>query len=90
MDRRILADLAPLALVVGALMLVNTVPGLRRLAFEELVIAVEIAPVHRIVLRPFFSAYLYLFLAVASVFHGCPRARGRVQLAGRGGAPVSG
>lgn len=65
LERQILWDLSPFAFIMGALLLVNTVPYLKYLTFERLRWTFEIIPVHRLVMTPFFSAYIYLFLAAA-------------------------
>ncbi|MEW6670376.1 MAG: L-lactate permease [Thermodesulfobacteriota bacterium] len=59
----ILADLAPFALLLVCLLCVNMVPFARTLTFNRLVVKLNFIPVHAITFRPFFSAYLYLFLA---------------------------
>lgn len=64
-DRRLLRDLAPFALILIPLLLVNTVPGLRELTTRRLTFTVALIPIHAITFTPFFSAYLYLFLALA-------------------------
>jgi lactate permease len=61
----ILRDLAPFIFLLAALLLINTVPFLRELTFNRLSIKVNLVGVHTITLRPFFSAYLYLFIAFA-------------------------
>ena len=59
----ILRDLAPFLFLIGCLFSVNALPILKALTFEQLVIRIHLIPVHAITLRPFFSAYLYIFLA---------------------------
>ncbi|MFH1135394.1 MAG: L-lactate permease [Pseudomonadota bacterium] len=59
----ILVDLAPFLFLLACLLSVNAIPFLRKLTFEQLVIRIEVVKVHVITLQPFFSAYLYLFLA---------------------------
>ncbi len=59
----ILKDLAPFLLILAILLLLNIVPVLKDLTFKRLSISLQIIPVHTIVFRPLFSAYLYLFLA---------------------------
>ncbi len=49
--------------MMAALLLVNTVPILKTVTFEQLRFSFRIIPVHTITLTPLFSAYLYLFLA---------------------------
>jgi lactate permease len=62
-NRSILRDLAPFLFLLIVLLLVNTVPPLKDLTFRRLAFKVSSIPVHAITFRPFFSAYLYLFLA---------------------------
>ena len=59
----ILRDLAPFLLLIVCLFAVNAVPYLKALSFERLTIRIHLIPVHAVTLRPFFSAYLYIFLA---------------------------
>ena len=59
----LVADLAPFIFLLVCLLAVNSIPWLRRLTFEQLVLRVQLIKVHTITFRPFFSAYLYLFLA---------------------------
>jgi lactate permease len=61
LSKTILIDLSPFFLILVCLLLVNSVPFLRKLTFEKLVFSVNIIPVHTITFRPFYSAYLYLF-----------------------------
>ena len=63
LQREILADLTPFLVLILGLFSVNTIPFLRHLAFERLAFKVSLIPVHTITFRPFFSAYLYIFLA---------------------------
>jgi lactate permease len=63
LNRRILVDLAPFVFMIAALLLVNTVPPLKQLTFGRLAVTVRLIPVHAITFRPFFSAYIYLFIA---------------------------
>lgn len=58
-------DLAPFALLLAALLLLNLVPPLKELTFHRLSLQVKVIPVHTITFRPLFSAYLYLFAAFA-------------------------
>ena len=64
LHREILRDLAPFLLLLGALLALNLVPPLRALVFDRLSLEIHLIPVHTIVLRPFYSAYLYIYLAV--------------------------
>jgi lactate permease len=59
----ILRDLAPFLFLIVCLFSVNAIPLLKAVAFERLTFRVHLVPVHAITLRPFFSAYLYIFLA---------------------------
>ena len=59
----VLKDLAPFLFLLVCLLSVNTIPFLRKIAFEQLIIKIRVIEVHAITLRPFFSAYIYLFLA---------------------------
>lgn len=60
----ILGDLAPFLFLMVCLFSVNSIPFLKTLTFEQLSIQVQLIPVHAITFRPFFSAYIYIFLAV--------------------------
>lgn len=62
--RVIFRDLAPFLLILLPLLLVNTLPPLRDLTLRRWVIEISVIPIHRLTLTPFFSAYLYLFLAL--------------------------
>ncbi len=64
-SRQIWMDLSPFILLMISLFLVNTVPFLKHLTLDRLRITFQVIPVHTITLTPFFSAYLYLFLAFA-------------------------
>lgn len=72
MTTEALRDLAPFVFIFICLASLNLVPALHRLAFERLVIAIRLVPDHTIFLRPFFDAYLYIFLAFLLAFriHG--------------------
>ena len=61
---QLLQDLLPFGCILLPLLLVNTVPGLKELTYNRWVFQVSVVPIHRITLKPFFSAYLYLFLAL--------------------------
>jgi len=63
LDGQTARDLAPFAFILVVLLLLNTVPWLRNLTFDQLTVKVSLVPIHTITLRPFFSAYLYIFLA---------------------------
>jgi lactate permease len=64
-SRQLARDLLPFACILLPLLLVNTVPWLRELTGSRWVWHVYVVPRHRITLTPFFSAYLYLFLALS-------------------------
>lgn len=78
-NRQIWMDLSPFAFMMAALLLVNTVPFLKTLTFERLRLSFQIIPVHTIVLTPFFSAYLYLFLAAGMAVLLFGLSRGQVR-----------
>ena len=59
----ILGDLAPFLFLIICLFSVNSIPLLKTITFERLSIQVHLIPVHAITFRPFFSAYLYIFIA---------------------------
>jgi len=63
LDGQTARDLAPFAFILVVLLLLNTVPWLKNLTFDQLTVKVSLVPIHTITLRPFFSAYLYIFLA---------------------------
>ena len=63
MKQGIFVDLAPFVFLLVCLLLVNSVPYLRKLTFDQLVIKVHLIQVHAVTFRPLFSAYLYIFLA---------------------------
>ncbi len=63
-DRRIITDLIPFAMILVPLLLVNTVPWLQELTMRRLTFTLSLIPIHAITFTPFFSAYLYLFLAL--------------------------
>lgn len=70
--RQLVMDLSPFVLMMLSLLLVNTIPYLKVLTFERLRWTFRIIPAHTLVLTPFFSAYLYLFLAsimTIRIFH---------------------
>ncbi len=74
--RQLGRDLLPFACILLPLLLVNTVPGLQALTSRQWVLRVRLVPIHQITLTPFFSAYLYLFLALGvalAVFRGVSR-----------------
>lgn len=75
-SRQLGRDLLPFACIFVPLLLVNTVPWLNELTSRRWVMHVRLVPIHRITLTPFFSAYLYLFLALGAalaVFRGLDR-----------------
>jgi lactate permease len=61
--REIRRDFLPFVIILIPLLVVNTVPRLPELTGQVLVFHLEVVPGHRITMTPFFSAYLYLFLA---------------------------
>jgi lactate permease len=63
-NRQICIDLAPLAVILVPLLLVNTVPWLQDLTMRRLTFTISLIPIHAITFTPFFSAYLYLFLSM--------------------------
>jgi len=75
-DRRLGRDLLPFACIFAPLLLVNTVPWLQELTCRRLIFSMRLVPIHQITLTPFFSAYLYLFLALGvalALFRGVDR-----------------
>mgnify|MGYP001047646958 CR=1 FL=1 len=75
LSRAVFIDLAPFVFMLLALLAVNTIPALKILTFEKLVVKVSLVPVHTITFRPLFSAYLYLAAAfcLAAVLLEVPR-----------------
>lgn len=61
----ILADLAPFLVILASLLTINIVAPLRDLALRRLILTMQVVPVHTITYRPFYEAYIYLFLGVA-------------------------
>ncbi|PIU32764.1 MAG: hypothetical protein COT06_00990 [Syntrophobacteraceae bacterium CG07_land_8_20_14_0_80_61_8] len=57
-------DLAPFLFIFVGLAAVNLIPPLHRLAFDRLVVRIELVPGHGVFLRPWFDAYLYIGLAL--------------------------
>ncbi len=62
-NREIIYDLAPFVFMLAALLMVNTVPFLKDLTFHRLSVEIRAVPIHAVTFRPFFSAYVYLFIA---------------------------
>ncbi|MBI4775695.1 MAG: L-lactate permease [Deltaproteobacteria bacterium] len=62
-NQGIFVDLAPFLFLLVCLLSVSSIPYLRQLTFEHLVVKVKLISVHAIAFRPLFSAYLYIFLA---------------------------
>ncbi len=60
----IIRDFLPFACILAPLLLVNTIPRLHELTLNHWTFQVKVVPIHRITMNPFFSAYLYLFLAL--------------------------
>ena len=77
--RQIWLDLSPFAFMMAALFLVNTIPFLKTLTFERLRFSFQIIPVHTLILTPFFSAYLYLFLSAALAVRMFGLSRGQIS-----------
>lgn len=77
--RQIWLDLSPFAFIMAALFLVNTIPFLKTLTFEHLRLSFQIIPGHTIILTPFFSAYLYLFLSVGLAVWMFGLSRGQIS-----------
>lgn len=63
-DPAIIRDLAPFAVILVPLILVNTIPWMQDLTLRRLIFTISLIPIHPITFTPFFSAYLYLFLAL--------------------------
>lgn len=59
----IIKDLLPFLFLILCLFSVNSIPLLRQLTFERIVVKVQLIPIHSITFRPFFSAYLYIFMS---------------------------
>ncbi len=64
LDARLGRDLAPFAVILLPLLLVNTIPGLRELTTRQLTFSLRVIPTHTVTFTPLFSAYLYLLLAL--------------------------
>jgi lactate permease len=78
-------ELAPFAVILIPLLLVNTVPWLQDLTMRRLTLTISLIPIHAITLTPFFSAYLYLLLALivaVKVLKATPEQRRLVWAAG--------
>ena len=81
MDKEILRDIAPFIFILVAMFLINTVGPLKELVFERLSLRFNLIPVHTVIFRPLYSAYLYLFLGVllaARLFRLSPSSLGEV------------
>lgn len=63
-SKEIFRDFIPFACILLPLLLVNTVPRLQELTQNTWAFRVKVVPMHQITMTPFFSAYLYLFLAL--------------------------
>lgn len=63
-DRHCARDLAPFLLILLPLLLVNTIPWLQEVTRHRWTFTIAVIPSHPITLTPFFSAYLYLLLAL--------------------------
>ncbi|MFU8855858.1 MAG: L-lactate permease [Deferrisomatales bacterium] len=93
LERSILRDFAPFALIIAGLSAVSLHPGLRAFARETLTLDLSVVPVHQITVRPLFDAYTYLFAALALVlvlhpFEQGERGRLLVGSLGRAWRPV--
>jgi lactate permease len=64
MDKHIIVHFIPFAIILLPLLLVNTIPWLRELTMRRLIFTVRLIPIHAVTFTPFFSAYLYLLLAL--------------------------
>ena len=62
--REILRPVSPFIFVIISLLVVNLIPPVRGLTREAFELPISLVPVHRLVLRPFFDAYSYIFLAL--------------------------
>jgi lactate permease len=63
--RIIIRDLIPFAAIIIPLLLVNIVPWLKDRTCHHWVFSFSLIPIHTITFTPFYSAYLYLFMALA-------------------------
>ena len=63
-DKTSLSHLIPFAIILIPLLLVNTIPWLRELTMQRLTLTIRLIPIHAVTFTPFFSAYLYLLLAL--------------------------
>lgn len=63
-DKNIIVHHIPFAIILIPLLLVNSIPWLRELTMQRLTITLRIIPIHAVTFTPFFSAYLYLLLAL--------------------------
>ena len=74
-NRHLGRDLLPFACIFVPLLLINTVPWLHHLTSQQWVLSLRLVPIHQITLKPLFSAYLYLFLALGvalAIFRDVP------------------
>ena len=91
-DRRLLRDLTPFAVILIPLLLVNTVPWLQEVTMRRLTFTISLIPIHAITFTPFFSAYLYLLLALVlavRVLRATPE-QWRTRVGCRGGQRLAG
>ncbi len=63
LTRELLRDLMPFGVLIVCLFCVNIIEPLRTMVFDRLSFRIHLIPVHAITFRPFFSAYLYIFLS---------------------------
>lgn len=63
-SRQLGRDLLPFVCIFVPLLLVNTVPWLHHMTTHQWGFTVRLVPIHQITLTPFFSGYVYLFLAL--------------------------
>jgi lactate permease len=62
-------DMAPFLWMLLCLLAVNSIPWLKAWTFQRLTFSLTVIPIHPIIFRPFFSAYLYIFLSfILSLF----------------------
>jgi lactate permease len=75
-DRQVLRDFAPFALIIAALSAVSLHPGLRAFTREAVTLDLSVIPVRQLTMRPLFDAYTYLFAALALVLVLYPFGKG--------------
>ncbi len=62
LNRENFKDLIPFIAIFIFLSSINLIPSIKKLAFHSLAIKISIIPIHVIMIRPFYSAYIYLFI----------------------------